>query len=69
MTRQEAADELMACGLDAPSLTALLKAIRTVNATGWGVITVNIKACQVDTWEAKITGKIDRERGENVRKC
>ena len=64
MTRQELADELMACGLDAPSLTALLKAIRTVNATGWGVITVNIKACQVDTWEAKITGKIERERGE-----
>lgn len=62
MTRQEAADELTECGLDALSLAALLKAVRTVGATGWGTITVTMKCGQVDTWETKLTGKIERER-------
>lgn len=59
-TRQEAADALLDCGLDARSMCALLEAMQAVITTGWGTVTIVMKCGQVETWEAKFTGKVER---------
>lgn len=62
MTLQEAADELSACGLDVPSLVAILQAVRTVEATGFGVISLTLQNNQVALWRVEVTGKTERKQ-------
>jgi len=65
LTRQEAADALVATGLDRQSLEAILQAVKSVSATGWGEIILTIKNDQIDEWSANVRGKpaINRKQG------
>jgi hypothetical protein len=54
LTRQEAADALVATGLDRQSLEAILQAVKSVSATGWGEIVLTIKNDQIDEWSANV---------------
>jgi hypothetical protein len=46
---------------DDETKAAIIAAWRSVEATGYGVITLDIKGGQVTDWDVKITGKCRRE--------
>ena len=62
LTRQETADELIATKLDRQSLEAILQAVKSVSATGWGEIKFNFQKCQIVNWEVKLTEIVNRKQ-------
>jgi len=47
---------------DDETMTALMTAWQTLSATGYGVITLEIKDGQLTNWDVRITGKCKREK-------
>ena len=61
LTRQEHADRLLELGLDRPTLSALIQAVESVKATGYGTVTLQFQQGQITLWRTEITGKPVRE--------
>ena len=66
LTRQEAADEIAASGLDVQSLMAIAQALQTIKTTGFGVITLTMQNDQISIWRVEVTGKPERSKKKFV---
>jgi len=67
LTRQEIADAIVATGLDAQSLQAILEALESIDRTGWGEVVLTIRERQVSEWSANVRGKPAKDRNNKVK--
>ena len=59
LTRQEAADAIVASRLNQKSLEAVVQALQIIETTGFGTIIFEVDRWQIGDWSAKVTGKTD----------